>query len=206
MSNLPSTSSKKSKVPKAPIISVELTAANIKLEPGTASQKSTTAPGSYFKPPVPANINPVEGFELCTVCHSYFPDDEKSRNAHLGQHTDRVFMVVVPKDACILDIEEACEHYARQGFPKDELQKKIIQNQLVKYPTSLEGYSCKICLKFNGTKKAALEHIRDECKAAGTREDRALHLLPFCRGEHCKYILFIMIQCLSTIDCFLLRL
>ena len=111
-------------------------------------------------------------------------------------------MVVVPKDACILDIEEACEHYARQGFPKDELQKKIIQNQLVKYPTSLEGYSCKICLKFNGTKKAALEHIRDECKAAGTREDRALHLLPFCRGEHCQYILFIMVKCFSTFDRF----
>ena len=87
----------------------------------------------------------------------------------------------------MVDIEEACEHFARIGFKKEDLQKKVLENQLIKYPTSLQGFSCKICFKFNGSKKSAMEHIKEDCKAAGSKEDRALHLLPFCRGECFEY-------------------
>ena len=164
--------------------------ASIKLEPGVAHQVLASAAatlGTYFKPHVPAEINPQEGFERCPVCQSYFQDNDESRNAHLTQHKDRVFIITIPSDICVVDIEEACGHFARIGFKKDELQKKVLENQLIKYPTSLQGFSCKICLKFNGSRKSAMEHIKEDCKAAGSKEDRALHLLPFCRGECFQY-------------------
>jgi len=164
--------------------------ASIKLEPGVAHQVLASAAatlGTYFKPHVPAEINPQEGFERCPVCQSYFQDNDESRNAHLTQHKDRVFIITIPSDICVVDIEEACGHFARIGFKKDELQKKVLENQLIKYPTSLQGFSCNICLKFNGSKKSAMEHIKEDCKAAGSKEDRALHLLPFCRGCNTKF-------------------
>ena len=155
-------------------------------------------PSSYFKPHVPGDLNPVPGYGQCPVCQSYFEDKEEERNKHLSQHKDRVFVVTIPCDACVVDIEEACEHLARLGFKKEELRNKVFQNQLIKYPTSLEGYSCKICLKFNGSKKSALEHIKDSCKAAGSNEDRAMHLLPFCRGDNFDYL---MVESINVCDC-----
>ena len=89
--------------------------------------------------------------------------------------------------SCVVDIEEAFEHLARIGFKKEELQRKVVEHKLIKYLTSLLGFSCKICFKFNGIKKSALEHIKESCKAAGSKEDRALHLLPFCRGERFEF-------------------
>lgn len=188
------------KAPKAPNISIEM-AANIKTEPGVAPHGSGTVlatPSSYFKPHVPGDLNPVPGYGQCPVCQSYFEDKEEERNKHLSQHKDRVFVVTIPCDACVVDIEEACEHLARLGFKKEELRNKVFQNQLIKYPTSLEGYSCKICLKFNGSKKSALEHIKDSCKAAGSNEDRAMHLLPFCRGDNFDYL---MVESINVCDC-----
>ena len=73
------------KAPKAPNISAEMSA-SIKLEPGVAHQVLASAAatlGTYFKPHVPAEINPQEGFERCPVCQSYFQDNDERRNAHL---------------------------------------------------------------------------------------------------------------------------
>merc|ERR1711971_1212030 len=98
--------------PKAPNISVEMPA-SIKLEPGFAHQglasASAAKSGSYFKPHVQVDVNPKEGFERCPVCQCYFEDNEKSRKSHLSAHTDRVFVITVPSDVCVVDIEEACE-------------------------------------------------------------------------------------------------
>ena len=185
---------------KAPNISAEMVA-KIKLEPGVGHQGPGTVSattGSYFKPHVPGDINKVPGYDQCPVCLSYFEDKEDERKKHLIQHKDRVFVVAIPSDVCVMDIDEACEHLARVGIKKEELRNKVVQHRLIKYPTSLLGFSCKICFKFNGSKKSAMDHIKENCKVVGSKEDRLLHLLPFCRG--CFYSLNMSLenQCLNN--------
>ena len=47
-----------------------------------------------------------------------------------------------------LDIEEAVFHLVRLGVKKEDLKLKVIQNQLIKYPTSLQVYQCDYCAFF----------------------------------------------------------
>ena len=44
-----------------------------------------------------------------------------------------------------LDIEEAVVHLVRVGVKKKDLKLKVIQNQLIKYPTSLQVFHSDNC-------------------------------------------------------------
>jgi len=109
------------------------------------------------------------------------------RNYHLAKHPDRVFKVKVPKDTFYLDIEDVIIHLAKIGINKTDIQQKIKDCNLVNLPTKLEGYSCNLCkvLNTNSVKEFQL-HMKEVCKVTN-REDRARHLVSFCRGCHSRF-------------------
>ena len=167
---------------------------SIKTEPGTepvpiAHAQSITPSSSlqYFKPKLEVELQPILGHSKCRICKSYFPDDDDRRNHHLAQHPDRVFLVNLPVDTYYFDIEEAISHMARFGINRTELQQKVKDCNLIKPPSNLKGYSCNLCkILDTNSEKEFMSHVKEECKVTN-KDDRAQHLICFCRGCHSKF-------------------
>jgi len=175
--------------PPEPVIS-------IKSEPGTemdpiSHAQPTAAEGSsslqYFKPKLEVELQPILGHSKCRICKSYYPDDDDRRNHHLAQHPDRVFLVNIPVDTYYYDMEEAISHMAKFGINRTELQQKVKDCNLIKLPSNLKGYSCNICKMLDtNSEKEFMSHVKEECKVTN-KDDRAQHLVCFCRCCHSKF-------------------
>jgi len=167
---------------------------NIKTEPGTASPPSPPPPPlppsqslPYFKPGQEVELQPILGHSKCRICKSYFPDADDRRNQHLAQHPDRVFLVILPVDTFYYDMEEAISHMAKFGINRTELQQKVKDCNLIKLPTNLKGFSCDICKMLDtNSEKEFMIHVKEECKVM-VKEERAQHLVCFCRGCHARF-------------------
>jgi len=164
----------------------------IKSEPGSGSPPtSSTLPAApslpYFKPRQEVELQPIIGHSQCRICESYYPDTDESRNHHLALHPDRVFLVNLPVDTFYYDMEEAISHMAKFGINRTELQQKVKDCNLIKLPTNLKGYSCNLCKRLDTNSKGKfMSHVKEECKVTN-KEERAEHLICFCRGCHSKF-------------------
>jgi len=165
-------------------------AVNIKTEPGAAPPQAPepgTLSQQYFKPGLEIELQPILGHSKCRICKSYFPDTDDRRSQHLAQHPDRVFVVNLPVDTYYYDMEEAISHMAKFGINRIELQQKVKDCNLIKLPTSLKGFSCNICKMLDtNSEKEFIIHVKEECKVAA-KEERAQHLVCFCRGCHARF-------------------
>jgi len=195
---------KKNKI-EAPIIKTEpgtdesvppvIEASNVlvKTEPGMESSAAldsspSTSPLAYFKPRLEVELQPILGHSKCRICKSYYPDNDDRRNHHLAQHPDRVFLVNLPVDTYYYDIEEAISHMAKFGINRSDLQQKVRDCNLIKLPTNLKGFSCNLCkLLDTNSEKEFMSHVKEECNVTN-KEDRAQHLVCFCRGCHSKFL------------------
>jgi len=169
---------------------------NIKTEPGTASPPSPLPPPTlststssvpYFKPLQEVELQPILGHSKCRICKSYYPDADDRRNQHLAQHPDRVFLVNLPVDTFYYDMEEAISHMAKFGINRTDLQQKVKDCNLIKLPTNLKGFSCDLCKMLDtNSEKEFMIHVKEECKV-NNKEERAQHLVCFCRGCHGRF-------------------
>jgi len=173
--------------PPEPVISIK-TEPGIELEPIAHAQPTTPSSTlQYFKPKLEVELQPILGHSKCRICKSYYPDDDDRRNHHLAQHPDRVFLVNLPVDTYYYDMEEAISHMARFGINRTELQQKVKDCNLIKLPSNIKGYSCNICKTLDtNSEKEFMSHVKEECKVTN-KDDRAQHLICFCRGCHSKF-------------------
>jgi len=136
-----------------------------------------------FKPkPEPLGTQ-LAGYVKCRICKSYYPDDEDNARLHLSQHLDRVFLVSLPCDTYYYSIEDAIGHLiVKLKINKNDLSSKIKNNNLIKNPSNLAGFSCDICQMLDTNNEEVLQrHLKDECNIKDKAE-RSKHIIYFCRG------------------------
>ena len=132
--------------------------------------------------PVSESGGDLPGYTKCKICSTYYPAKEEDERMHLSQHSDRLFRVNVPTDIYFYNVGDVIKHLARMKFESSQLQEKVAQCNLLRFPTNLRGYSCDLCRKLDTNElRIFLSHFREECQVRG-KEERLEHLICFCRG------------------------
>jgi len=143
----------------------------------------------YFKPIiVPDQEQVVNRHTQCLICKSYFPDGLKNWNLHLALHPDRVFLCKFPVETYHYNIESAIQQLAESGIRKMELNKKIEECNLIKFPSNLKGYSCDICKSLDTNSISEFKmHVKEECMRILEKGEEYRHLACFCRRCHARF-------------------
>ena len=101
-------------------------------------------------------------------------------------------MVTVPTEQFCFNIEDAIKHFARMQFDKSNLQEKVQQHNLLRFPKDLRGFSCVLCMELDTNDLSVFHsHVKNECGRIPDKIGRKAHLICYCRGCQVTFSLHI---------------
>ena len=133
----------------------------------------------------PDKSGKVERYEECPACHTYYPANDKDRQAHFFHHQNVMIELLIPRTCYVFDIGDVITHFILLGLPQGEILKYINDSNSVKFPHFKTAMKCKHCKQIhfaNGMdhiEKVEKYHIRN-CQI---NELRKIHspCIFFCR-------------------------
>ena len=133
----------------------------------------------------PDKSGKVERYEECPACHTYYPANDKDREAHFVHHQNVMIEMLIARTCYKFDVGDVITHFIQLGLPQAEILKYINDSNSVKFPHFKTAMKCKHCQKIhfaNGMdhiEKVEKYHIRN-CQI---KELRKIHspCIFFCR-------------------------